>query len=142
VSDRGVDLRLIVGSMFGQTSPVATFSDTFYADAQLAAGAAIPFPADYAERAAYVIDGSVTVAGESFPAYSLLVFRPGDAITVRADTPTRILLLGGEPMDGPRHLWWNFVSSSQDRIEQAKADWKAGRFATVPGDAEFIPLPG
>ena len=71
----------------------------------------------------------------------LLVFRPGDPITVTARAPTRLMLLGGEPMDGPRHIWWNFVSSSKERIEQAKADWQAGRFAPVPGDAEFIPLP-
>jgi redox-sensitive bicupin YhaK (pirin superfamily) len=141
VQDHGVALRLIVGTMFGQTSPVHSFSDTFYADAQLDAGAAIPLPTDYAERAVYLIEGAVEVAGESFAAPRLLVFRPGDAITLRAAESTRLLLLGGEPMDGPRHLWWNFVSSSQERIEAAKADWKAGRFVCVPGENEFIPLP-
>jgi redox-sensitive bicupin YhaK (pirin superfamily) len=142
LEDRGVALRVIVGSMFGETSPVQTFSDTFYADARLDSGAAIPLPANDAERAAYVIDGAVDVAGEAYGGQRLLIFRPGDAITLRATEPTRLLLLGGEPMDGPRHIWWNFVSSSLDRIETAKADWKAGRFALVPGETEFIPLPG
>lgn len=141
LTDRGVGVRVIVGSMFGQTSPIESFSAMFYADAHLDAGAAIPLPADYAERAAYVIGGEVEIAGEIFGEHRLLVFRPGDAITIRATQPARVLLLGGEPMDGPRHLWWNFVHSSKDRIEAAKADWKAGRFDAVPGEDEFIPLP-
>lgn len=141
VTDRGISLRLIVGSMFGQTAPVPTYSATFYADAELAAGAALPLPTEHAERAVYLMEGEVEIAGDSFAAPRLLVFRPGDAITIRATQPSRILLLGGEPMDGPRHIWWNFVSSSQDRINQAKADWKAGRFQPVPDDSEFIPLP-
>jgi redox-sensitive bicupin YhaK (pirin superfamily) len=141
VDDRGVSLRLIVGSLYGQHSPVRTFSETFYADAHLAAGAAVPLDAQHAERAAYILDGRVRIAGETFDAHRLLVFRPDDAITIRAEIPSRLLLLGGEPMDGPRHLWWNFVSSSHERIEAAKADWKAGRFGAVPGETEFIPLP-
>ena len=142
VSERGVTLRLVVGALYGQRSPVRTFSETFYVDAELAAGTAIPLPPDHPERAAYVLAGTVEIAGESFQAGSFLVFRPGDSITIRAHAASRLLLLGGEPMDGPRHLWWNFVHSSSDRIEAAKADWRAGRFATVPGDdAEFIPLP-
>jgi redox-sensitive bicupin YhaK (pirin superfamily) len=142
VEDRGVRLRLIVGAMYGQHSPVRTFSATFYADAELDTGAAVPLAADYAERAAYVLKGEVSIGGEAFGAHRLLLFRPGDAITIRAMEPTRLLLLGGEPIDGPRHLWWNFVSSRQDRIEAAKADWKAGRFPAVPDESEFIPLPG
>lgn len=141
VSDRGVSLRLIAGSLFGETSPVATFSETLYADATMAAGTAIPLPADHAERAAYVIDGEIDIAGETYGAHRLLIFRPGDLITIRALSDARVLLLGGEPMDGPRHLWWNFVHSSKDRIEAAKADWKARRFDAVPDDDEFIPLP-
>ncbi len=85
--------------------------------------------------------GRIDIAGQIFDGGQLLVFRPGDAIDLRADGPARILLLGGEPMDGPRHIWWNFVSSSKERIEQAKSDWKSGRFAPVPGETEFIPLP-
>jgi redox-sensitive bicupin YhaK (pirin superfamily) len=113
----------------------------FYADAHMESGTKLPLPADYAERAAYVLDGAVEIAGETHGAHRLLVFRPGDAITIRAVGQTRVLLLGGEPLEGPRHLWWNFVHSSKDRIEAAKADWKAGRFDRVAGDSEFIPLP-
>jgi redox-sensitive bicupin YhaK (pirin superfamily) len=98
-------------------------------------------PADHAERAVYVLGGEVEVAGERFGANRLLVFRPGDAITLAATAHVRLLLLGGEPMDGPRHLWWNFVSSSTERIAAAKADWQAGRFGVVPDDPEYIPLP-
>jgi redox-sensitive bicupin YhaK (pirin superfamily) len=141
LDDGGVSLRLIVGTLYGQRSPVRTFSETFYADVGLAAGAAIPLPREHAERAAYLLSGGVEIAGERFAAQHLLLFRPGDAITIRATEPTRLILLGGEPMDGPRHLWWNFVSSSKDRIEAAKADWKSGRFGRVPEETEFIPLP-
>jgi redox-sensitive bicupin YhaK (pirin superfamily) len=137
----GVALRLIAGAGFGLRAPVAVFSDMFYADAALAADARLTLPAEYEERAIYVAAGAIEIAGQDFGAGQLLVFRPGDAIDLRARAASRVLLLGGEPMDGPRHLWWNFVSSSKERIEQAKADWKAGRFGAVPGDAEFIPLP-
>jgi redox-sensitive bicupin YhaK (pirin superfamily) len=142
VTDRGVSLRLVVGSLFGQTSPVATFSETFYADATIAAGTSLPLPPDHPERAAYILEGALEIASERFEAHRLLVFRPGDAITLKALADSRVLLLGGEPLDGPRHLWWNFVSSSQDRIDAAKADWLEGRFGPVPGEVEFIPLPG
>lgn len=142
VEDRGIGLRLIIGSLFGQRSPVPTFSEMVYADAVLAAGAALPVPAEHAERAVYLVEGEVEIAGDRFAAGRLLVFRPGDAITIRAVLPSRLLILGGEPMDGPRHLWWNFVSSSKDRIEAAKADWLGGRFPPVPDETEFIPLPG
>jgi len=142
LQDSGTELRLIAGTAYGQTSPVRTFSHMVYADVSLAANAALPLPAEHAERAVYVLNGELEIAGETYGAHVLLVFRPDDAITVRATRPSRIFLLGGEPMDGPRHIWWNFVHSSQDRIAQAKADWKAGRFGVVPGDErEFIPLP-
>jgi redox-sensitive bicupin YhaK (pirin superfamily) len=141
VADRGVRLRLVAGEMAGLRSPVPSFSPTFYADAALDEGAALPLPPDYAERAAYVLSGGVSVGGQEFGALRLLLFRPGDAITIRATVPTRLVLLGGEPLEGPRHIWWNFVSSRQDRIEAAKADWLAGRFAPVPDETEFIPLP-
>ncbi len=141
VEDRGIFLRLIVGSLYGQRAPVATFSEMFYAEAILSCGAALPLPAEHAERAAYVMEGAVTIGGQTHGPHVLLVFRPGDDITIRAASNARLLLLGGEPMDGPRHIWWNFVSSSQERIEAAKADWKAGRFGVVPEEHEFIPLP-
>ncbi len=141
ITDTGTEVRLVVGSLYGETSAVPTYSESFYADAILEAGTRLPLPADHEERAAYVAEGAIDVAGDRFEAGRLLVFRPGDEITLTAAVPSRLLLLGGAAMDGPRYLWWNFVSSSRERIEQAKADWKAGRFPEVPGDDEFIPLP-
>jgi redox-sensitive bicupin YhaK (pirin superfamily) len=137
----GQTARIIAGTLFGAASPVRTSSAMFYADVSLAAGAAVPLDADYEERGIYTVSGEIDIAGDVFGPAQLLVFRPGDRITVRARTDARFLMLGGEPMDGPRLIWWNFVSSRKDRIEQAKADWRAGRFDTVPGDSEFIPLP-
>jgi redox-sensitive bicupin YhaK (pirin superfamily) len=143
VEDGGVRLRLIAGTGWGLAAPVAVSSPLFYADAVLAPGAAFPLPDEHEERAAYVLDGEVEVAGDRFEPGRMLVFRAGDRLALRAGPQgARVLLLGGAAMDGPRHLFWNFVSSSRERIEQAKADWKAGRFGKVPGDeAEFIPLP-
>jgi redox-sensitive bicupin YhaK (pirin superfamily) len=139
----GEDLRvtLIAGSGWGQRSPVAVFSETLYADADLAAGASLPIPLEHDERAVYLLSGKVRIAGEAFAPGSLLVLKPGADVTIRAEAPSRLLALGGEPMDGPRFIWWNFVSSSKERIQQAQEDWKARRFAPVPGDDEFIPLP-
>ena len=105
------------------------------------AAARLAVAPDYEQRAIYVIQGRIDVEGSAFNEAQLIVLRAHQPITVRALTPARLLLLGGAPMDGPRHVWWNFVSSSAERIEQAKADWLQGRFASVPGDAEFIPLP-
>ena len=113
----------------------------FYADISLGAGASVPLDPSYDERAIYTASGEVEIAGEVFGPTQLLVFRPGDRITIQANRDARFMALGGEPMDGPRHIWWNFVSSRRDRIEQAKADWKVARFDTVPGYNEFIPLP-
>jgi hypothetical protein len=143
VEDGGVRLRLVAGAGWGLAAPVAVSSPLFYADAVLAPGSALPLPEEHEERAAYVLDGEIEVAGDRFEPGRMLVFRAGDRIALRAGPRgARVLLLGGAAMDGPRHLFWNFVSSSRERIEQAKADWKAGRFGKVPGDeAEFIPLP-
>lgn len=142
IEERGLTARIIAGSLYGATSPVKTHSDLFYADVQMAAGSALPLPVEHEERGVYVAEGSIEVAGQVFEEGRLLVFRPGDAITLRARTNARVMLLGGEPMDGPRYIWWNFVSSSKDRIEAAKDDWKRARFAIVPGDEkDFIPLP-
>ncbi len=142
--DGQVRLRLIAGSGWGLRSPVETDSELFYADAAIASGATLPLPDGHEERAAYVLEGGVELGGEFFAAGRLLVFHPRNQLALRAGRDgARVLLLGGAPMDGPRHLFWNFVSSSRERIEQAKADWVAGRFARVPGDeAESIPLPG
>jgi len=142
ISGEGKTVRVVMGDLYGQSSPAAFPHPSFYAEAVLAPGAVLPLDADYDERAIYVVSGEIDIAGETFAAGRLLVFRPGDRISVLAASQTRIILLGGEPMDGPRHIWWNFVSSSKDRIDAAKADWKAKRFTAVPGDAdEFIPLP-
>ncbi|GGE94338.1 pirin family protein [Stappia taiwanensis] len=143
LSDKGASVRVIAGELYGARSPVKTASETIYADISLEAGRSIPIDATHEERALYTVEGEVEISGERFGAGQLLVFKPGDAITVRAaGGPARFLLLGGEPMDGPRHIWWNFVSSSKERIDQAKEDWKQRRFDTVPGDeTEFIPLP-
>jgi len=105
-------------------------------------GAVLPIDADHDERALYVVDGTIDIGGDTFAPGQLLVFKPGDRITVKAITDAHCVICGGAPMDGPRHIWWNFVSSRKERIEQAKADWKAGHFDKVPGDEiEFIPLP-
>jgi len=137
----GKVVRVIAGSLLGASSPVRTSSPMFYADISLSAGASVPLDPLYDERAIYTVAGQVEIAGDIFGPAQLLVFRPSDRITIRANTDARFMALGGEPMDGPRHIWWNFVSSRRDRIEQAKADWKMARFDTVPGDTEFIPLP-
>ncbi len=137
----GKTVRIIAGSILGEASPVKTSSPMFYADVALPAGASVPLDPDYEERAIYTVAGEVEIAGDVFGPGQLLVFRPGDRITIRARADARFMMLGGEPMDGPRFIWWNFVSSRKERIEQAKADWKQARFDTVPGDPEFIPLP-
>jgi redox-sensitive bicupin YhaK (pirin superfamily) len=133
-------LRLVAGTLRGARSPVPTFSPMFYAVAELAAGASVTVPAEHEERAAYVAQGEVEIGGRRFPAGQLLVLEPGKELVVTAGMDSRVLLLGGEPL-GHRHMWWNFVSSRKERIAQAAADWKAGRFAPVPGETEFIPLP-
>ncbi len=141
LKDGGLSLRLIAGEALGARSPVETPMAMIYADAELAPGATLLFEARYAERAIYTVTGELEIAGERFGPSQMLVLKPGMAVTARAISAARCMLLGGEPLDGPRHLWWNFVSSSRDRLEQAKADWTEGRFAGVPGDTEFIPLP-
>jgi redox-sensitive bicupin YhaK (pirin superfamily) len=142
VDAEGVRARLIAGRAFGAASPLATASETLYADVQLKAGTRIPVEAAYEERALYTIAGTIEVAGDAFEPGQLLVLRPGDAITVTATSDAQFMLFGGAPMEGPRYLWWNFVSSRPERIAAAKEEWARGRFDTVPGDEEeFIPLP-
>ena len=138
----GFSAHVVAGSLFGGTSPVATSSPLFYGDIEAAAGAVVPMPAEHEERAVYVAEGEVEIAGDTFGAGQLLILHPGMEVPVTARAATRMLFLGGEPMDGPRHIWWNLVSSSKERIEQAREDWKRKRFDIVPGDEEeFIPLP-
>jgi hypothetical protein len=142
VTENGTSVRVVAGEIYGARSPVETLWETLFADVTLAAGSSLPFDATTEERGAYLISGEIEIAGERFSAGRLLLFHPGDAITITAVTDAHLVLLGGAAMDGPRHIWWNFVSSRKERIEQAKADWKQSRFDTVPGDeTEFIPLP-
>ena len=143
-SDGGASVKLIAGSLYGHTAPVKTASDMFYADVTLEPGAKIPLDAGHEERGIYTIAGQITIAGQSFDPAQLMVFKPGDKLVIEntSPAPARFVLLGGAAMDGHRYIWWNFVSSSKERIEQAKEDWRQGRFDIVPGDeAEFIPLP-
>jgi redox-sensitive bicupin YhaK (pirin superfamily) len=116
-------------------------SDWLYAEVVLEEGASAPLDADHEERAIYVVEGEVEIAGDRFEGPRLLIFRPGDKITVKALRGSRMMFMGGAALEGPRHIWWNFVSSRKERIEQAKEDWKSGRFTPVPGETEFIPLP-
>ncbi len=140
ITGEGKRVRLIMGSMYGETSPVPFPHDTFYAEAMLAPGAVLPLDDDYDERGLFIVSGSIDIAGDRFDAGRLLVFKPGDRISILALSHARLMLLGGAPMDGPRHIWWNFVSSRKDRIDQAAAEWQAGRFDSVPGDEDYIPL--
>ena len=142
LSDDGLTLRVIAGTMHGLRSPVVTSWDTVFAEARMQAGAHPPIEPSYEERALYVITGEVEIGSDRHGSEQLLVLKPGDRIDVKAIGDAHVIVVGGAAMDGPRHIWWNFVSSRKERIEAAKADWKAGRFALVPGDtAEFIPLP-
>ena len=143
IEGEGKRIRLVMGEAYGGRSPVAFPHPGLYAEAVLAPGAVLPLDPDYDERAIYIASGEIDIAGERFEAGRLLTFRPGDRISVLALSNARLMLLGGEPMDGPRHIWWNFVSSSKERIEEAKDAWARARFGqVVPGDeTDFIPLP-
>jgi hypothetical protein len=141
LGDTGVVLRVLAGSAYGATSPVPVLSPMVYVEAQLDAGTRLAIPCDYEERAIYVVEGDVSCDRTRFAPRSMAVLQPGTEPELDAHTPARIMLLGGAPLDGPRYIWWNFVSSSQERIEQAARDWRAGRFPKVPGDeVEFVPL--
>jgi redox-sensitive bicupin YhaK (pirin superfamily) len=143
IAGEGKTVRVVMGSAWGVHSPVAFPHASLFAEAVLAPGAVLPLDADYDERAVYVASGEIDIAGDRFGDGRLLIFRPGDRLSILAVSQSRLMVLGGDPMDGPRHIWWNFVSSSQERMAEAKEDWRAGRFALVPGDEkEFIPLPG
>jgi len=141
VRQPGVRLRVIAGAAFGVTATVQILSPTFYVDARLDAGAELALPDDYAERAAYVVEGGIECDGQLVEAGTMAVAEGGVRATMRALRPSRVMLLGGARV-GERHVWWNFVSSSEERIEKAKREWKEGAFPKVPGDeSEFIPLP-
>ena len=137
----GVQLTLIVGEAFGMRSPVATFSKMFYLAADFNAASALVLPPDHVERAVYAPDTALRVGEVELAPGKLAVLPRGVDVTIRAAIAARALIFGGDPLDGERHLWWNFVSSSRERIEQAKRDWAESRFAPVVGETEFIPLP-
>lgn len=144
----GKQVRLVLGNAWGARMPMETPSEIFYADAVLQPGAQIPLPDEHEDRGIYVLSGEVTVGGQTFEAGRMLVFRPGDRVSAKAgDQGARLMLLGGATMDGPRHIWWNFVASSRERIDAAREAWRAGdwahgRFHLPPGDNhEFIPAP-
>jgi redox-sensitive bicupin YhaK (pirin superfamily) len=142
VDGRGICVRIIMGSLWGKTSPVTQHAATIYADIEMEAGSSLPIDAEADERAVVVATGRASLDGQPLDTYSLYVLKPGVAMTLRAETDSRVMLLGGEAFPTLRHVWWNFVSSSRERINQAKDDWTAGRFPTVPGDdKEFIPIP-
>ncbi|GJE79957.1 pirin family protein [Methylorubrum thiocyanatum] len=148
IEDGGVSLRLILGHAYGERAPANVFSDTFYADVTLAPGTCFPLPDDHEDRGLYVVEGTISIAGQDFEAGRMMVFRPGDRITVAAGpSGARLMALGGATLGGPRYIWWNFVSSSREKIEAAKEEWRRGawgegRFDLPPDDrAEFIPLP-
>jgi len=138
---RGARIRVLAGTAYDVASPVQTLSPLFYAEATVPAGGELPLPGEHQERAAYIVEGSVRCGAERVEASRMIVFAPGSAPVLQAESAARVMLLGGAPMDGERHIWWNFVSSSRERIEQAKRDWEEGRFPPVPGETEFIPLP-
>ncbi|WP_394690304.1 pirin family protein [Hoeflea sp.] len=143
LTDGGSHARVVMGRFGGALSPVKQHAGTLYIDLRLEGWASAPFDAEWEERALYLLEGEIEISGDRFGPDQLLVFRPGDAITIKAGpSGARMMLFGGDSMPGKRHIWWNFVSSSKERIEQAKAEWRSGRFDIVPGDEdEFIPLP-
>jgi redox-sensitive bicupin YhaK (pirin superfamily) len=137
----GVWLKCILGEAYGLKAPVADPWPIFYLHAEFPAGSALALPANYAERGAYVVSGALEVDGTTIEPGTLAVFKEGVDVTLRANTATRAMLLGGTTLPGERTIWWNFVSSDKVRMAKAKADWKAGNFPKVPGETEFIPLP-
>ena len=138
----GVQLRVVAGAAFGMEAPASVHSPQFYVEAKMNAGAILDLPAQYRERGMYVISGTVRAGGENVAPHTLPVFEPGGAVRIEAITDAHVMFLGGDPLPEKRFIWWNFVSTSPDRIEQAKEDWQAGRFPLIPGDSsEFVPLP-
>jgi redox-sensitive bicupin YhaK (pirin superfamily) len=137
----GVEITIVAGHAFGERSPVRVFSDTLYVSLLFDAGAELRIPAEHAERALYPVEGHLTLDGLTLPNATMAVLEPGSTPLMRAHAKSRVMLLGGAPLDGPRFIWWNFVSSSRERIERAKHDWAHDRFDPVPGETEFIPCP-
>jgi redox-sensitive bicupin YhaK (pirin superfamily) len=134
-------VRVLIGNAFGARSPVATWFDTVYLDVELPVGATLALPALAPELALYTVSGALTIAGDAVAERRMALLDDEVPVTVSASGPARFVVIGGEPLDAPRHLWWNFVSSRKERIIQASADWEAQRMGRVAGDDEFIPLP-
>lgn len=137
----GVVLDVVAGSAYGKTSPVGVLSPTLYVHAQLQPGASLRVDDEHAERAIYVVEGEIELDGRVFGPATMAMCIAGAEVVLRANGAARVMLVGGARLDGERHIWWNFVSSSTERIERAKRDWAEGRFPKVAGDDEFIPLP-
>ena len=138
----GASAQIIMGELWGQRAATTTYAETIYAEIALSAGGSIPIDADADERALMLVAGEASVDGQALELYALTILKPGAALTLTSHNGGRVMLLGGEAFASKRHVWWNFVSSRRDRIEQAKEDWREGRFPKVPGDSEeFIPLP-
>jgi hypothetical protein len=137
----GARVRVLAGTAYGAASPVKTLSPLLYVEAMIPAGGELPLPEEHVERAAYVVEGGIRCGEARIEAARMAIFEPGSTPPLRAETASRVVLIGGAPLEGERHIWWNFVSSSRERIERAKRDWKEGRFVPVPGETEFIPLP-
>ena len=141
LEDNGTTVRLILGDLLGMSSPVATLWPMFYADISLTPGRRLALPSDPDERALYVVEGTVEAGGRALSCGEMLAFEAGAEAIATSAKGARFVVFGGAPLDGPRHVWWNFVSSREERIRAAAEDWKAGRFGQVPGETEFIPLP-
>ena len=141
-TEQGVRVRVLIGEAFGATSPVATFAPTLYLDLSLPAGGRFTLPALADEMAVYPVDGDVQVDGETVAAHTMAVLPDGQGASISAAGAVRLMVIGGAPLDGPRFITWNFVSSRKERILEAGADWAAQRMGQVPGETEFIPLPG
>jgi len=142
VAGQGTEMRVVAGHAWGKRSPVPTYSDVLYVAAQMNAGSRIDLPPEHEERGVYLVEGEVTLDGAPLEGRHMAVLEEGRTATIAAVTAARVMLLGGAKMDGDRHIWWNFVASSREAIEEAKTRWRDGRFAPVPGETEFIPLPG
>ncbi len=142
IEDGRTSARVIMGTLWGQTAPTTRYAETIYAEIVMDAGAALPIDAEADERAVMLVGGEARIGSVPLVLYELTVLAPGEPLTLHSADGCRVMLLGGEAFASPRHIWWNFVSSSTERIEQAALDWRAGNFPKVPGDeAEFIPLP-
>ncbi|HEX8248209.1 MAG TPA: pirin family protein [Pyrinomonadaceae bacterium] len=141
VEAEGVHAKIILGELFGAKSPVETLSNPVYAECRLQNKAALSIPAGIEERSVYILAGALLIDGQRFETGTMIAFQAGKEALIKADAEARLMIIGGARLEKPRHMWWNFVSSSPDRIEAAKEDWRERRFAMIPGETEFIRLP-